>query len=132
MSPAARVCRRHWPIISPSRECSRAPVHLTDSQRASSEVAGMRIFVAGHGFGMGVAVVLEPEKATPTLCGGGVGAVGWPGGFGGWWRADPGDNSVMIFLTRNMLELDQCAKGIGFAVYGAITEFQVLARTSPR
>jgi len=28
---------------------------------------------------MGVAVVMEPDKATPELCGGGVGAVGLPG-----------------------------------------------------
>jgi hypothetical protein len=43
---------------------------------------------------MGVAVVIEPEKAAPTLCGSGVGAVGWPGAYGGWWQADPNDGSV--------------------------------------
>src|SRR5262249_11189855 len=53
--------------------------HLTASQRAKSKLLGMPVFAAGHGFGMGVAVVLEPEKAEPTLCGGGEGAVGWPG-----------------------------------------------------
>ena len=103
---------------------------LTESQRAASEVGGMPLFAAGHGFGMGVAVVLEPEKALPALCGGGVGSVGWPGGFGGWWQADPNDNSVLVFLTHNIIELDQFAKGIGFGVYGAITRFQALASNS--
>jgi CubicO group peptidase (beta-lactamase class C family) len=56
-----------------------------------------------------------------------VGAVGWPGGFGGWWQADPSDNSVLIFLAHNMVERDQFAKGIGFGVYGAIMQFQALA-----
>ena len=59
---------------------------------------------------MGVAVVLEPEKADTMPCGGGVGAVGWPGAWGGWWQADPNDKSVLIFLAHNMVELDQLAK----------------------
>ena len=100
---------------------------LTDSQRARSKMLGMPIFAAGHGFGMGVAVVLEPEKAPATPCGGGVGAVGWSGAYGGWWRADPNDSSVMIFLTHNMVRLDQLAKGIGLGVYVVIEQFQELA-----
>src|SRR5258705_8391621 len=47
--------------------------------------------------------------------------------FGGGWRADVRDNSVMLFLTHNMVELDQFNQGIGFGVYGAITQFQALA-----
>lgn len=77
----------------------------------------------------GAAVVLEPEQALPTLCGGGAGAVGWPGGFGGWWQADPNDDSVLIFLAHNLVELDQLEQGIGLGVYRAITEFQALAST---
>jgi CubicO group peptidase (beta-lactamase class C family) len=99
---------------------------LTESQRATAEVVGMPLFAAGHGFGMGVAVVMEPQKALPTICGGGVGTVGWPGGFGGWWQADANDKSVMIFLAHNMVERDQFEKGIGFGVYGAITKFYAL------
>lgn len=100
---------------------------LTESQRATAELGGLPIFAAGHGFGMGVAVVLEPEKAELTLCGGGVGAVGWPGGFGGWWQADPNDNSVLILLAHNIVEMDQFAQGIGFGIYEAIAKFQALA-----
>jgi CubicO group peptidase (beta-lactamase class C family) len=105
---------------------------LTEAQRARSEVGGMPLFAAGHGFGMGLAVVLEPDQALPTVCGGGVGAVGWPGGFGGWWQADPGDDSVLVFLTHNLIERDQFARGIGFGVYDAITRFQALAAPSVR
>ena len=90
-------------------------------------MCGWPIFAEGHGFGMGVAVVLEPEKASSTPCGGGVGSVGWPGAYGGWWRADPNDTSVMIFLTHNMRTLDQLLKGIGLGVYDAIERFQKLA-----
>jgi CubicO group peptidase (beta-lactamase class C family) len=100
---------------------------LSDSQRATAEVGGMPLFASGHGFGMGVAVVLEPEEAPPTVCGGNVGSVGWPGGFGGWWRADSVDDSILIFLAHNIVERDQFARGVGFGVYGAITEFQDLA-----
>ena len=98
---------------------------LTAAQRTKAEVMGMSF--AGHGFGMGVAVVMEPEKADPLRCGGGVGAVGWPGAYGSWWQADPNDKSVLIFLAHNMVDLDQVAKGIGFRVWDAILQFQSLA-----
>jgi hypothetical protein len=73
---------------------------------------------------------VQPQHALPTVSGGGVGAVGWPGGFGGWWRADTGDDSVLVFLTHNLIERDQFAHGIGFGVYDAITKFQALATPS--
>jgi CubicO group peptidase (beta-lactamase class C family) len=114
-------------LLQPETLALMTTNHLTETQRASSEVVGLPLFAAGHGFGLGVAVVLEPEKALPTLCGGGAGAVGWPGGFGGWWQADPNDGSVLIFLAHNMVELDQFAQGIGLGVYEAITHFQALA-----
>lgn len=101
---------------------------LTDAQRASSQMLGMPLFAAGHGFGMGVAVVTEPDQATSTPCGGGMGAVGWPSAYGGWWRADPSNNTVLIFLTHHMPRLDQLANGIGFGVYAAIEAFQEIAR----
>lgn len=104
--------------------------HLTPEQRARSTLMGLPIFAAGHGYGLGVAVVVEPEQAALTLCGGGVGAVGWPGGFGGWWQADPNDQSVLIFLAHNMVELEQLAQGIGLGVYGAIAGFHALASSA--
>ena len=86
---------------------------LTSDQRRTARMFGMPLFAAGHGYGMGVAVVMEPDKADPLRCRGGVGTVGWPGAYGGWWQADPSDDSVLIFLAHNMLELQQMASGIG-------------------
>jgi CubicO group peptidase (beta-lactamase class C family) len=114
-------------LLQPETLALMTTNRLTESQRAKSEVGGLPLFAAGHGFGMGVAVVLEPEKAERTLCAGGTGAVGWPGGFGGYWHADANDNSVLVFLAHNMVEREQFANGIGFGVYGAIAQFQTLA-----
>jgi CubicO group peptidase (beta-lactamase class C family) len=100
---------------------------LTDSQRATSQLLGLPIFAQGHGYGMGVAVVMEPDKAEPTRCGGGKGSVGWPGAYGSWWQADPNEGSVMIFLAHNMVRLEQLANGIGLGVWDAIREFQSIA-----
>ena len=97
---------------------------LTPEQRATADVGGLPLFASGHGFGCGVAVVLEPAHALSTICGGGAGTVGWPGGFGGWWQADPAAGSVLVFLSHNIVERDQFARGIGFDVYAAITRFQ--------
>jgi hypothetical protein len=37
--------------------------HLTPSQRASAALLGLPVFAAGHGFGLGVAVVIDPQRA---------------------------------------------------------------------
>jgi CubicO group peptidase (beta-lactamase class C family) len=100
---------------------------LTPEQRAAARMFGQPIFAAGHGYGMGLAVVLEPEKADPLRCRGGVGTIGWPGAYGGWWQADPNDRSVLIFLSHNMLELAQMARGIGLAGWSAIASFHAIA-----
>jgi len=115
-------------LLQPETLALMSSNHLTPGQRAKSKMFGMPLFATGHGYGMGVAVVMEPDRASPTLCGGGVGAVGWPGAYGGWWQADPNDTSVAIFLAHHMFELDQLANGIGLGVYGAITQFQALLR----
>ena len=100
---------------------------LTPEQRATTRMFGRRIFAAGHGYGMGVAVVIEPDKADVLQCRGGVGTIGWPGAYGGWWQADPNDQSVLIFLTHNMLELSQMAQGIGLGAWSAIASFHAVA-----
>ena len=114
-------------LLKPETFAMMTSNRLSDHQRAESRMLGSPIFAVGHGFGMGVAVVLEPEKALPILCGGGVGSVGWPGAYGGWWQADPNDGSVFVFLAHCMRELRQLAEGIGLGVYDAIMQFQALA-----
>jgi len=100
---------------------------LTSDQRRTARMFGMPLFASGHGYGMGVAVVMEPDQADPLRCRGAVGTVGWPGAYGGWWQADPTDNSVLVFLTHNMVELQQMASGIGLEAWSAIAKFHELA-----
>jgi len=119
-------------LLRPATLALMTANRLTDSQRANSRLMGMPIFAAGHGFGLGVAVVLEPEKAMLALCGGGMGAVGWPGAYGGWWSADPAARSVLILLTHSMVDLVQLADGIGLGVYAAREQFCTLAASLPK
>ena len=100
---------------------------LTDDQRARATTMGMPTFAPGNGFGLGLAVVTDPATAGVMHGKGGVGTVGWPGAYGGWWQADPTDGSVMILLQHNMVELEGLMKGHGLAGYGAIQQFHALA-----
>lgn len=104
---------------------------LTEGQRAEARMLGMPVF-EGQGFGLGVAVVLDPDRASVMRCKGGVGTVGWPGAYGGWWQADPTDGSVMILLAQNALDLDRMAQGMGLGIYGAIATFHALASVPSR
>lgn len=111
------------PLLKPETLKRMVTNCLSDDQL----VKARSILTAGHGFGLGVAMVIDPLKAGPQPCGGGMGAVGWPGAFGGWWRADPNNNSVLVFLAHNMLELEQIFDGIGLGAFDAITQFQAQA-----
>ena len=114
-------------LLRPETCAIMASNQLTSDQRRTARILGMPVFAAGHGYGMGVAVVTEPAKADPLRCRGGVGTVGWPGAYGSWWQADPTDNSILIFLAHNMLELQQMASGIGLGAWSAIAKFHELA-----
>jgi CubicO group peptidase (beta-lactamase class C family) len=114
-------------LLRPETLAMMASNQLTPHQRATARMLGRPVFAVGHGYGMGVAVVMEPEQADPLRCRGGVGTVGWPGAYGSWWQADPSDGSVLIFLAHNMVELEQMARGIGLDVWSAIARFHALA-----
>ena len=114
-------------LLRPDTRAMMTSNQLTPDQRAASRMFGRPLFAAGHGYGMGVAVVMEPEKADVLRCRGGVGTIGWPGAYGGWWQADPNDGSVLIFLAHNMVELQQMAQGIGLGVWSAIATFHGVA-----
>jgi CubicO group peptidase (beta-lactamase class C family) len=113
-------------LLRPETLAAMMTNQLTDGQRADSVLLGQRTFAVGRGFGLGVSVVLETNKAD-FMRRGSLGTVSWPGAFGGWWQADPKDGSVLIFLAHNMVDLAQMAKGIGLGVWGAIDTFQTLA-----
>ncbi|HEX3877980.1 MAG TPA: serine hydrolase domain-containing protein [Bryobacteraceae bacterium] len=99
---------------------------LTDAQRETSRLLGQKPFAVGRGFGLGVSVVLKTDKAD-MMRRGSVGTVSWPGAFGGWWQADPTEQSVSIFLAQNMVDLAQMAKGVGLGAWAAIEQFQTIA-----
>lgn len=115
------------PLLSPETLALMTTNRLTDAQRLSANMFGMPTFGTGSGFGLGVSVALDPATAPVMRGKGGVGTVGWPGAYGGWWQADPTDGSVAILLMHNMLELEQLTAGYGLGGYGAIMEFHALA-----
>lgn len=114
-------------LVRPETLASMTTNRLTDDQRARATTMGMPTFAPGNGFGLGLAVVTDPATAGVMHGKGGVGTVGWPGAYGGWWQADPTDGSVMILLQHNMVELEGLMKGHGLAGYGAIQQFHALA-----
>jgi CubicO group peptidase (beta-lactamase class C family) len=68
---------------------------LTDAQREMPFLG--RPFFKGQGFGLGMSVVMDPAQFAGV---GGRGSFGWPGGFGGWWQADPGNELVLLWLQE--------------------------------
>lgn len=96
---------------------------LSKEQRIGAAIFGIPMFGSGHGFGFGVAVVLDPASAAASLCRGAAGTVGWPGAFGGFWQADPVDESVFICLSHNLVEPEQLMVGIGLGGRAAIERF---------
>ena len=114
-------------LLRPETRAMMTSNQLTAEQRTTARMFGQPLFAAGHGYGMGVAVVMEPEKADPLQCRGGVGTIGWPGAYGSWWQADPNDGSVLIFLAHSMVELHQMARGTGLGVWSAIATFHQIA-----
>jgi CubicO group peptidase (beta-lactamase class C family) len=101
---------------------------LTDEQRA---IPFMGIpFWAGQGFGLGLSVITDAEKQA-WMGQGTNGAFSWPGAFGTWWRADPAENMIMIYLIQNSMELgpeaaSQLATGQRMAAQAALPMFQSL------
>ncbi len=102
---------------------------LTDAQH---EIPFLGIpFWAGQGFGLGLSVITDADKQA-WMGVGTNGAFGWPGAFGTWWRADPAENMVMIYLVQNSMSLEpgsasQLATGQRQATAAALPMFQSLA-----
>ena len=101
---------------------------LTDAQR---EITFMGLpFWGGQGFGLGLSVITDAEKQA-WMGTGTNGAFGWPGAFGTWWRADPAENMVMIYLVQNSMPLEpgsaaQLATGQRMAAQAALPMFQAI------
>ena len=115
------------PLLRPGTLAMMTANQLTPDQRAAARLLGRPIFAAGHGYGMGVAVVLDPSTADALRCRGGAGTIGWPGAYGSWWQADPNNREVLVFLSHTMAELHQMAAGIGLGAWSAIGRFHEIA-----
>ncbi|MEO5816054.1 MAG: serine hydrolase domain-containing protein [Gemmatimonadaceae bacterium] len=114
-------------LLRPETRAMMTSNQLTPRQRLAARQFGRPIFAEGHGYGMGVAVVMEPAKADPIRCRGGIGTIGWPGAYGSWWQADPNDHSVLIFMAHSMAELSQMSRGLGLGVWGVIADVHSIA-----
>lgn len=110
-------------LLSPEARRLMTSNQLTSGQRQAATMFGLPLFATGHGYGMGVAVVTEPERADPMRGRGGVGTLGWPGAYGSWWQADPTTGTVLVFLSHSMATLPQLGAGIGLGVWSAIAGF---------
>jgi CubicO group peptidase (beta-lactamase class C family) len=115
-------------LLKPETVALMAANRLTDAQR---EITFMGMpFWTGQGFGLGLSVVTDAEKQAwmgPAT----NGAFGWPGAFGTWWRADPAENMIMIYLVQNSMPLEpesasQLATGQRMAAAAAMPMFQTL------
>jgi len=101
---------------------------LTDEQRA---IPFMGIpFWAGQGFGLGLSVITDAEKQA-WMGAGTNGGFGWPGAFGTWWRGDPEEDMILIYLIQNSMPLGpeaaaQLATGQRMGARAALPTFQNL------
>jgi CubicO group peptidase (beta-lactamase class C family) len=75
---------------------------LTEAQREHTFM-GIPFWV-GSGFGLGVSVILDAAKQA-WMGAGTDGAYGWPGAFGTWWRVDPKEEMILIYLVQNSMPL---------------------------
>lgn len=73
--------------------------YLTDEQRKGEPFHGLTGFWEGQGFGLGVAIKLNPAVHTSELGMASVDSFAWPGVFGTWWQADPKEDLILIFMV---------------------------------
>jgi len=115
-------------LLKPKTVALMTTNRLTDAQR---EITFMGLpFWAGQGFGLGLSVITDIDKQS-WMGAGTNGAFSWPGAFGTWWRADPAENMIMIYMIQNSMELgpeaaSQLATGQRMAAMAALPTFQNL------
>ena len=124
--------------VDGARLLSEASVDLLTRNRLSEAQRAIPFmglpFWAGQGFGLGVSVITDAEKQA-WMGAGTNGAFGWPGAFGTWWRADPAENLIMLYLVQNAMPLEpgsagQLATGQRLAAAAALPMFQNIVYAS--
>ena len=107
-----------------TRYLKRETVELMRTNRLTPEQRAIPFlglpFWAGAGFGLGLSVVMEPEKHE-WMGAASKGSFGWPGAFGTWWQADPVKEMILIFLIQNYTPLtpDMAGQAVTGARMGA-------------
>jgi CubicO group peptidase (beta-lactamase class C family) len=86
-------------VLSEKSTRLMAANRLTPAQRRNLQF-GIPFFM-GQGFGLGLSVI-DDAKRNAWMGAGRHGAFGWPGLFGGWWQADPAEQTVMLWLQQTM------------------------------
>jgi CubicO group peptidase (beta-lactamase class C family) len=84
-------------LLKPETLALMTANRLTDQQRAI--LVGEESYWRGQGFGLGVGIDIDADARArfgPST----NGAYGWPGSFGTWFRVDPAENMVMIYLVQ--------------------------------
>jgi CubicO group peptidase (beta-lactamase class C family) len=84
-------------LLKPETVALMTANRLTDQQRAI--LVGEESHWRGQGFGLGVGIDIDADARArfgPST----DGAYGWPGSFGTWFRIDPAENMVMIYLVQ--------------------------------
>jgi CubicO group peptidase (beta-lactamase class C family) len=85
---------------------------MTTNHLTPEQITGGGIFLNGSGWGLGMAVVVEPDEISAT-----PGRYGWSGGYGTDWFNDPHERLIAVALTQVS----------DFLWSGALTEFARLA-----
>ena len=84
---------------------------MTHNHLTPDQVANAGMLLAGSGWGLGLAVTVEPDEIS------GPGRYGWAGGYGTTWFNDPAAGLIGIAMTQVS----------DFLWSGAMTEFEKLA-----
>jgi CubicO group peptidase (beta-lactamase class C family) len=93
--------------LNGTRYLKRETVEMMRTNRLTPEQRAIPFlglpFWLGQGFGLGLSVVMEPEKHD-WMGTASKGSFGWPGIFGTWWQADPEKNMILMFLVQNYVQ----------------------------
>jgi len=89
-------------LLKPETAALITADRLTAEQRAM--FVDLQPYHAGQGFGLGVGIDIDAEKRAwigPTT----NGAYGWTGAFGTWFRIDPAESMIMLYLAQCVVPL---------------------------
>lgn len=104
-------------VLSPQMVSLMTSNHLTD--KIENRVANVEPHRNGYGFGLGVAVRIQPGLASVP---GNVGEYSWNGAYGTGFFADPKERLVVVFATAAPGELRKYYREqVQDLVYGAMT-----------